>query len=63
MDNFKKIIMIVSLVGVIICFGASMWLTFSLKGADADATFYVMDVFFLGAIVWFALNLRSMNKK
>lgn len=55
--------MIVSLVCVIICFGASMWMTFALKGESADATFYVMDVLFGGAIVWLLLNLKSLNNK
>lgn len=63
MGNFSKIMMIVSLVCVIICFGASMWLTFTLKGDDADAMFYVMDVLFFGAILWIGVNIRSMSKK
>lgn len=40
-----------------------MWMTFALKGESADATFYVMDVLFGGAIVWLAFNLKSMSKK
>jgi hypothetical protein len=63
MGNLSKTMMIVSLVCVIICFGASMWMTFALKGESADATFYVMDVLFGGAIVWLLLNLKSLNNK
>jgi hypothetical protein len=63
MGNLSKTMMIVSLVCVIICFGASMWMTFALKDESADATFYVMDVLFCGAIVWLLLNLKSLNNK
>lgn len=63
MGNFSKFMMILSLVGVTVCFGLSMWLTFALDGENADPTFYVMDVLFLGAIVWLVLNLKNMKKK
>lgn len=63
MGNLSKTMMIISLVCVIVCFGASMWMTFSLKGEDADSTFYVMDLLFGAAIVWLSLNLRNINKK
>ena len=55
--------MIISLVCVIICFGASMWMTFALKGENADSTFYVMDAMFGAAIIWLLLNLKSLNNK
>lgn len=55
--------MIISLVCVIICFGASMWMTFALKGENADSTFYVMDALFGAAIIWLLLNLKSLNNK
>ena len=55
--------MIISLVCVIICFGASMWMTFALKGENADSTFYVMDALFVAAIIWLLLNLKSLNNK
>lgn len=55
--------MIISLVCVIICFGASMWMTFALKGDNADSTFYVMDALFGAAIIWLLLNLKSLNNK
>ncbi|MBO5750435.1 MAG: hypothetical protein J6R36_05765 [Bacteroidaceae bacterium] len=63
MGNLSKTMMIISLVCVIICFGASMWMTFALKGENADSTFYVMDALFGAAIIWLAFNLKSMNKK
>lgn len=59
MNKLKKIIMITSIVCLTICLGASLWLTFTLKGEDADPMFYAMDALFLGAIVWFALNLKK----
>lgn len=59
MNKLKKIIMITSIVCLTICLGASLWLTFTLKGEDADPMFYFMDFLFLGAIVWFALNLKK----
>jgi hypothetical protein len=63
MGNLSKTMMIISLVCVIICFGASMWMTFALKGENADSTFYVMDALFGAAIIWLAFNLKSMSKK
>lgn len=62
MNNISRTLMIISLVCVIICFAACMWLTFTLKGDDVDTTFYVMDVIFFGAIVWLALNLKNLKK-
>ena len=63
MGNLSKTMMIISLVCVIICFGASMWMTFALKGENADSTFYVMDAPFGAAIIWLLLNLKSLNNK
>lgn len=63
MGNLSKTMMIISLVCVIICFGASMWMTFALKGDNADSTFYVMDALFGAAIIWLLLNLKSLNNK
>ena len=63
MGNLSKTMMIISLVCVIICFGASMWMTFALKGENADSTFYVMDALFGAAIIWLAFNLKSLNNK
>lgn len=63
MGNLSKTMMIISLVCVIICFGASMWMTFALKGDNADSTFYVMDALFGAAIIWLAFNLKSLNNK
>jgi hypothetical protein len=51
--------MITSIVCLTICLGVCLWLTFALKGEDADPMFYFMDFLFLGAIVWFALNLKK----
>ena len=62
MGNLSKTMMIISLVCVIICFGASMWLTFALKGWNAVSSFFVLDVLFGGAVIWLSLNLKSMNK-
>lgn len=59
MNKLKKIIMITSIVCLTICLGVCLWLTFALKGEDADPMFYFMDILFLGAIVWFALNLKK----
>lgn len=63
MGNLSKTMMIISLVCVIICFGASMWMTFALKGENADSTFYVMDALFGAAIIWLLLDLKSLNNK
>ncbi len=63
MTNIKRILMIISLVCMIICFGASMYFTFALQGNDADATFYIMDVLFLVVIIWFISNLKQPKKE
>lgn len=59
MQKIKKIILIISIVCLTICLGVCLWLSFTLKGEDADPMFYFMDILFLGAIIWFALNLRK----
>lgn len=63
MGNIGKTMMIVSLVAVIICFALSMWITLSLGSENADITFYLMDVVFFIAIIWFGLNIYSSYKK
>lgn len=59
MGNLSKLMMWLSFVLVIICFGASLWMAFVLK----DNMSYMMAGIFFIAIIWIALNLRSLKKK
>lgn len=59
MGNLSKLMMWLSFVFVIICLGASLWMAFVLK----DTMSYMMAGIFFIAIIWTALNLRSLKKK
>lgn len=59
MERLKKIFMILSLVFIIIGFGASIWLYTVLK----DATSMVMMAVFLVALIWYGFNVKSLLKK
>lgn len=63
MEKAKLIITIVSLVFVVLCLGASVYFSAVLPQGDENlSTFYIMDVIFAGAAVWFAFNIRSIIK-
>ncbi len=52
---------IVSLVFVVLCLGASVYFTAVLPAGDENLpTFYLMDVIFAGAAVWFVFNVRAL---
>ena len=51
--------MVLSLVFILIGFGASIWLYFVLQ----DTTSIIMMVVFLVALIWFGFNVKSVLKK
>lgn len=56
--------MITSLVFVVLCLGASVYFSVVLPQGDENlSTFYIMDVLFLGAAVWFGYNVISLCKQ
>ena len=59
MEKLKKTFMILSLVFIIVGFGASVWLYTVLR----DTTSIIMMVVFLIAIVWYGFNVKSLWKK
>lgn len=59
MWNLNKTIMILSLVFVVVCLCASVWMSFVLR----DAVSYVMTVVFLVACIWLVYCLISMKKQ
>jgi len=58
MEQLKKIFMILSLVFIVLCFGASIWLYVVLQ----DTMSIVLMVVFLLALIWFGFNVRNMLK-
>ena len=58
MEKLKKIFMITSLLFIVVCFGASIWLYTVLPDT---MSIIIMVIFFL-AIVWFAFNVKNMLK-
>lgn len=63
MEKAKLIMMIVSLVFVALCFGASVYFSVALPADDPNlSTFYMMDVIFLAAAIWFGYNVYSLRK-
>jgi hypothetical protein len=59
MEKLKKTFMILSLVFIIVGFGASVWLYTVLR----DTTSIIMMVVFLIAMVWYGFNVKSLWKK
>ena len=58
MEQLKKIFMITSLLFIVVCFGASIWLYTVLPDT---MSIIIMAIFFL-ALVWFGFNVRNMLK-
>ncbi|MBR6201455.1 MAG: hypothetical protein IKQ62_00450 [Bacteroidaceae bacterium] len=58
MEKLKKIFMITSLLFIVVCFGASIWLYTVLPDT---MSIIIMVIFFL-ALVWFGFNVRNMLK-
>lgn len=53
--------MTVSLVFVVLCLGASVYFSVVLpEGNENLSTFYIMDVIFAGAAVWFGVNVYNL---
>ena len=59
MERLKKIFMVMSRVFIVLCFGASVWLYSVLK----DSTSMVIMAVLFVAMIWYALNVRSIFKK
>jgi len=56
--------MIVSLVFVVLCLGASVYFTIALPAGDENLTFfYLSDVIFVAAAAWFGYNVYSLITK
>ena len=58
MEKLKKTFMILSLIFIIVGFGASVWLYTVLS----DTTSIIMMVVFLIAMVWYGFNVKSVLK-
>ena len=64
MEKAKKIMMIVSLVFVVLCLGASVYFTVALPAGDENLTFFYMsDAIFVAATAWFGYNVYNMVVK
>ena len=59
MEKLKKTFMILSLIFIIVGFGASVWLYMVLK----DTTSIIMMALFLIAMVWYGFNVKSILRK
>ena len=59
MEKLKKTFMILSLIFIIVGFGASVWLYTVLS----DTTSIIMMVVFLIAMVWYGFNVKSLFGK
>ena len=59
MEKLKKAFMVLSLVFIIIGFGASVWLYTVLK----DAACVVMMTVFFVALIWYGFNVKNILKK
>ena len=58
MERLKKIFMVLSLVFILIGFGASIWLYTILR----DTTSIIMMAVFLVALIWYGFNVKSVLK-
>ncbi len=58
MERLKKIFMVLSLVFILIGFGASIWLYTVLR----DTTSIIMMAVFLVALIWYGFNVKSVLK-
>lgn len=58
MEKLKKIFMITSLIFLIVCFGASIWLYTVLPDT---VSIVIMAIFFL-ALIWFGFNVKNILK-
>ena len=58
MERLKKIFMVLSLVFILIGFGASIWLYTVLR----DTTSIIMMAVFLVALIWYGFNVKSVMK-
>ena len=58
MERLKKIFMVLSLVFILIGFGASIWLYTVLH----DTTYIIMMAVFLVALIWYGFNVKSVLK-
>lgn len=59
MERLKKIFMVLSLVFILIGFGASIWLYTVLQ----DTTSIIIMAVFLLALIWYGFNVKSILKK
>lgn len=59
MERLRKIFMILSLVFILIGFGASIWLYTVLQ----DTTSIIIMAVFLLALIWYGFNVKSILKK
>ncbi|MBO7592222.1 MAG: hypothetical protein J6T00_02485 [Bacteroidaceae bacterium] len=59
MEKLRKIFMILSLVFILIGFGASIWLYTVLQ----DTTSIIIMAVFLLALIWYGFNVKSILKK
>ena len=55
MEKLKKTFMVLSLVFILIGFGASIWLYSVLQ----DTTSIIMMVLFLVGLIWFGFNVKN----
>ncbi|MBQ0021904.1 MAG: hypothetical protein KBT29_01560 [Prevotellaceae bacterium] len=63
MEKAKLIMMIVSLVFVALCFGASVYFSVALPAGDENlSTFYIMSTIFGAAVGWFGYNVYGLLK-
>lgn len=58
MEKLKKTFMVLSLVFILIGFGASVWLYAVLK----DTTSIIMMAVFFVALIWFGFNVKNLLK-
>ena len=59
MEKLRKIFMILSLVFILIGFGASIWLYTVLQ----DTSSIILMVVFLLALIWYGFNVKNILKK
>ena len=59
MEKLKKTFMVLSLVFILIGFGASIWLYSVLQ----DTTSIIMMVVFLIALIWFGFNVKNLFRQ
>ncbi len=60
-DKLKKIMMVVSMLFVVICFIASIVMALILPEGDANVyTFYFFALIFFAASVWMAMNVYNV---